>query len=150
MIKLIRTNSKSPDFIKLVKELDQYLKTVDGDDHEFYHQYNGIDHLNHTAVAFWNDNAVGCGAIKEYDNKTTEVKRMYVHPDYRGKKIATAILHELEDWSKELGYQKCILETGKRQKEAVAFYQKLNYEIIPNFGQYKNVENSVCFEKVIK
>ena len=75
---------------------------------------------------------------------------MYVHPDFRGKKIATAILEDLEKWSKELGYQKCILETGKRQTEAVAFYSKLNYQITPNFGQYKDVENSVCFEKVLK
>lgn len=127
-----------------------YLKIVDGADHDFYHQFNGITHLNNTIVAYYDNVAVGCGAFKKFDEKSTEVKRMYVHPDFRGKKIATAILEDLEKWSKELGYQKCILETGKRQTEAVAFYSKLNYQITPNFGQYKDVENSVCFEKVLK
>jgi hypothetical protein len=40
-----------------------------------------------------------------------------------------------------------VLETGKRQPEAIELYKKNNYKIIPNFGQYVNVENSVCFEK---
>ena len=149
MIKLKRTDSKNTDFIKLVEQLDAYLKIVDGEDHDFYHQYNGIANLNNTVVAYWNDIPVGCGAIKKFDEKSTEVKRMFTHPDYRSKKIATAILEELEKWTKELGYSKCILETGKRQVEAVAFYKKLNYEVIPNFGQYENVENSLCFEKVL-
>ena len=46
--------------------------------------------------------------------------------------------------------QSQILETGKRQKEAVQFYKKNKYTIIPNFGQYKNVENSICFIKQLR
>lgn len=147
LLKLKRTNSKNPDFIKLVSELDTYLKTTDGDDHDFYHQFNGIENLNHTVVAYWNSNAIGCGAFKQYDESSAEIKRMYVHPGFRGKKVATAILKELEKWSMEEGFYKCILETGKRQEEAVAFYQNLDYKTIPNFGQYEKMENSLCFIK---
>ncbi len=149
MIKLKRTNSKDADFVKLVGQLDAYLKVVDGEEHDFYHQYNGIAHLNNTVVAHWNGKPAGCGAFKMFDEKSTEVKRMFTYPDYRGKKIATSILTELEKWTKELGYEKCILETGKRQVEAVAFYKNRNYEVIPNFGPYKNIENSICFEKIL-
>ena len=59
------------------------------------------------------------------------------------------ILAELETWAKELGFQKCILETGNNQPEAIRLYQKCNYKIIPNYGQYEGVETSFCFEKVI-
>ena len=91
--------------------------------------------------------AVGCGALKEFDEFSMEVKRMYVLPEKRGLGLAQKILQELEIWAKELGYKKCVLETGKRQIEAVQLYQKCNYKKIPNYGQYKKMENSICFEK---
>jgi len=65
----------------------------------------------------------------------------------RGRGIAQMALAELEKWAAELGYKKCILETGKRQPEAIRLYEKSGYKIIPNYGEYLNIENSVCFEK---
>jgi len=56
-------------------------------------------------------------------------------------------LKNVEQWYKELGIKKCVLETGKKQPEAIALYKKNLYNIIPNFGKYEGVENSVCFEK---
>ena len=144
---ILRTNSENTDFVALVKELDAYLKIVDGDDHDFYNQYNNIDVLKHTVVFYEKGVPVGCGAIKSFNAESMEVKRMYVNPEYRGVGIAQQILEELEKWTQELGYKYTILETGKRQVEAVAFYKKSKYQIIPNYGQYKGVENSVCFKK---
>ena len=68
----------------------------------------------------------------------------------RGKGIATKILSEMERWAAELGYARCILETGKRQPEAIQLYRKNAYAQIPNFGQYAGIENSLCFEKKLK
>ena len=65
----------------------------------------------------------------------------------RGEGIATIILKELEVWAAELHYEKCRLETGKKQPEAIELYKKNGYKVIPNYGQYEGVENSVCFEK---
>jgi len=143
----LRTTSENPDFQNLVKQLDAYLAMMDGDEHAFYNQYNKIDMLKNCIVIFDNDEAVACGAIKELDSKSMEVKRMFTLPEKRGKGLASAILKELEVWSKELGYEKTVLETGKRQIEAVALYQKCRYKIIPNYGQYAGIENSVCFHK---
>ena len=149
LMKTLRTTSENPDFQKLVKQLDAYLTMMDGDEHAFYHQYNKIDMLKHCIVIFDNDEAVACGAIKELDTKSMEVKRMFTLPEKRGKGLASAILRELETWSKELGYEKTVLETGKKQVEAVALYNKCGYKIIPNYGQYIGVDNSVCFEKIL-
>ena len=147
MTKCIRTNSDDPDFRKLVEELDAELRIRDGDEHSFYAQYNKIDMIRHVILAYEDITPVGCGAIKEYTNDTMEVKRMFVPLGKRGEGIATMILKELEAWALELKFTKCILETGEKQHEAVRLYEKNDYKRIPNFGQYENVENSICFEK---
>ncbi|KGL62460.1 GNAT family N-acetyltransferase [Polaribacter sp. Hel1_85] len=146
-MKIIRTNSENKDFINLVKQLDVYLKTTDGDEHAFYNQFNNIDVLKNVVVVYVDEIAVGCGAIKKFNNIAVEVKRMFVAPDKRGQGIAQKVLTELEIWAKELGFKSCVLETGKRQVEAVKFYHKCLYKVIPNYGQYAAMENSICFEK---
>lgn len=150
MLKLLRTDSKNKDFIELVKKLDGFLAEIDGDEHVFYAQLNKTDLLKQVVVAFENEKPVGCGAIREFDSQSMEVKRMYTLPEYRGKGVAKSILNELEKWAAELGYQKCILETGHRQPEAIALYKKSGYINVPNYGKYAGVENSVCFEKELK
>lgn len=147
MLKTVRTSSDNKDFISLVKSLNDYLKIVDGDDHAFYNQYNNIDVLKHVVVAYNNKIPVGCGSFKALDDNTVEIKRMFTETDSRGKGVASVILKELEAWSKELSFKSCVLETGKRQKDAVSFYNKMNYKIIPNYGQYQNIANSLCFKK---
>ena len=84
-MKLLRTNSENQDFIQLVKMLDEYLAYIDGDDHAFYDQFNKIDSLQHCIVLFEEENPVGCGAIKGYDEETAEIKRMFVIPEFRGR-----------------------------------------------------------------
>jgi len=129
--------------------LDAYLAIIDGEEHGFYDQYNKIDSLKNCIVIFDNDQAVACGAIKAFDKKSMEVKRMFTLPEQRGNGLASTILKELETWTKELGYEKTILETGKRQTEAVVLYGKCGYKVIPNYGQYAGIENSICFEKTL-
>jgi putative acetyltransferase len=149
MMKLVRTTSDNQDFGSLVLQLDAYLRVLDGDDHEFYAQFNKTNLLKNALICYENDIAVGIGAYKEYDDQTAEIKRMYTLPEHRGKGFAKAILTELELWAKEEGYQFSILETGYLQKDAIGLYQKLGYEITENFGQYIGVENSVCMKKNI-
>jgi putative acetyltransferase len=150
MITLVRTDSSDEAFKELVKILDSELAIVDGEDHSFYSQFNKIDKIRYAVVARENGNPVGCGAIKEFEKGVMEIKRMYVSQNSRKKGIASKILKELELWALELSCSKCILETGKRQPEAIALYNKNGYKLISNYGQYAEVENSVCFSKDLK
>ncbi|MBN9299017.1 MAG: GNAT family N-acetyltransferase [Filimonas sp.] len=147
MLTFVKADSENPDFISLVRLLDADLAKRDGDEHGFYAQYNKIAMIKHAIVAHENGVPVACGAIKEVAPSVMEVKRMYTLPGSRGKGIAGKVLSELEKWAAELGYIKCVLETGKRQPEAIRLYEKSGYKNIPNYGQYIGVENSVCFEK---
>ncbi len=149
MISFLRTTSENPDFINLVKSLDAYLAIIDGAEHSFYAQFNKIDMLKNVIVAFSDGDAVGCGAFKPFEDDKVEMKRMFVKEEARGKKIASLILNELETWAYELGIHHYVLETGIRQDAAISLYHKLGYQIIPNYGQYAGIENSVCFEKKI-
>jgi len=149
MIRLIRTNSVNKDFIRLIKDLDAYLAVSDGEDHSFYAQFNKVDLIKHVVLASYNEIIIACGAIKQYDPKTMEIKRMFTSSDYRGKGIAGLILIELQNWTKEMGFENCILETGKRQREAIRLYQKIGYEVITNYGQYAGMEDSICFMKKV-
>ncbi|SIQ72303.1 GNAT family N-acetyltransferase [Pontibacter lucknowensis] len=149
MLYLKRTDSDDPDFVAFVRLLDADLAIRDGEEHAFYAQYNKIDKIKYVVLAYEDGKALGCGAIKEYEPGTMEVKRMYVLPDSRGKGIASQVLAELEGWARELSYTRCILETGLKQPEAISLYKKNGYQLFPNYGQYAGVENSVCFEKMV-
>jgi GNAT superfamily N-acetyltransferase len=149
MITLKRTNSEDIDFINLVVLLNQDLKIRDGADHDFYNQFNGIDTIKHTIVFYEGEVAIGCGAFREKEKGIAEIKRMFVHPDYRKRGIASAILKELEIWAAEVDYRYTILETGVNQPEAIALYQKQEYVIIPNYPPYDVMGNSVCMKKTL-
>jgi GNAT superfamily N-acetyltransferase len=149
MTRLKRTNSDDPDFINLIVLLDKDLAIRDGDDHAFYNQFNKTDKIKHVIVFYENDIAVGCGAFREKETDTAEIKRMFVNPDYRKRGIASKVLAELEIWAKEVNYIYTILETGKNQPEAINLYQKSGYTIIPNYPPYEEMENSVCMKKTL-
>ena len=150
MTHFARTDSSNPDFRLLVNQLDRYLMGVNGDQHDFFDQFNKIDTIRHVVVLYHDNQPAGCGAIKEYEPGTMEVKRMFVPPVFRGKGLASAVLTELETWATEMGYHKCILETGDIMPDAIALYKKNGYQSIPNYGQYVGVASSVCFEKKLK
>ena len=150
MISVTRTDSDNQDFIDLVKYLDADLAERDGSDHSFYAQFNKINKIKYVVIAYENGKPVGCGAIKEYEPNIMEVKRMYTALESRGKGIASKVLTELENWANELLYEKCILETGKKQPEAIALYKKNGYRRNPKNGQYAEIENSICCENIVK
>jgi GNAT superfamily N-acetyltransferase len=147
MVNLVRTTCDDHHFLKLVRLLDADLAIRDGEEHAFYSQFNKLDNIRYVVVAYEDGEPAGCGAIKEYSPDTMEVKRMFVMPAHRRKGIAAKILKELETRAAELSYKKCILETGKKQPEAIELYRNNGYQSIPNYGQYAGVENSVCFIK---
>ena len=146
-MRLTRTDSKNPDFLELVALLDADLAERDGEDNAFYSLYNGLEKIRHAVLCYEGSEVVGCGAMKQVTPQTMEVKRMYVLPEHRGTGIATMVLKELENWASDLKVSRIILETGKRQPEAIRLYEKNDYIRIENFEPYVGIDNSVCFEK---
>lgn len=146
----IRDTSNNVDFLSLVAELDADLQQRYGALQASYDQYNTVEALDTVVVAYFDEHPVACGAFKPYNSTTVEIKRMFVLPEQRGKGLAGSVLRELETWAQELGYARAILETGRKQTEAIRLYRKHGYRPMENYGQYQGVENSVCFQKIFE
>ncbi|SFN85910.1 Acetyltransferase (GNAT) family protein [Chryseobacterium oleae] len=146
---ITRTDSSHTDFQNLVKLLDADLAIRNGDEHSFYDQFNKIDNIKNCIVIYVDEKLAACGAFKKFSEDTVEIKRMYTHPDFRKRGLATAIVQELESWAKESGYVKAVLESSLEQNEALSVYEKSGYCKIPNYGKYIGVDKSVCYEKML-
>lgn len=146
MIEIKGTVETNAEFLSLAEKL---LAKRDDEAHRFYAQFNKPVGLEGVVLASDGDEVAGCWAFKKYESEVAEIKRTFVLPEKRGKRIAATILAELEAWASELNYTECILETGFKQPEAIALYQREGYTTIPNYGQYGNVGTSVCRKKPI-
>jgi len=89
----------------------------------------------------------GCGGWRTLatDPTVAEIKRMYTDPRWRGLGVATTVLRAIEESARAAGKARIALETGRRQPEAIALYRKLGYEVIPNFGHYRDHAGCVSF-----
>lgn len=147
LLELRRTDAENEAFRSLVQQLDADLDDRYGDQQDFYGQFNALSAIKYVVLAYLDEGAVACGAIKEFDDQSMEVKRMYVQKNARGRGIATGVLQELESWAKSLGYSNCVLQLADNQAEALALYVKNGYVQTANFGQYIGDENSICMRK---
>jgi GNAT superfamily N-acetyltransferase len=110
---------------------------------------SGAD-IAHFVVAVGSDGTpLGCGGLRQLDNSSGEIKRMYVVPASRGSGVAAAVLAALEAHARARGWTHLRLETGDAQPDAVAFYTKHGYRPIPRFGHYADEPTSHCFERVL-
>jgi GNAT superfamily N-acetyltransferase len=100
-------------------------------------------------VAALDGEAVGCGALRRLDDATGELKRMYVAPEARRLGVGRGLLDELERRARGLGLRRLVLETGLRQHEAMAMYERAGYARIECFGEYEGGGASVCMEKLL-
>ena len=76
--------------------------------------------------------------------KTVELKRVFIRPDFQGRGIGTRLVSLLMEWAEELGYERMLLETGELLTESCAVYRKLGFEVIPNYGPYVDMAESLC------
>jgi len=99
-------------------------------------------------VAYLDDVAVGCGAVRRLDEATAELKRMYVDPSVRGQGIGRALVEALEREARQIGVTRIVLETGTRLAPAIKLYEAMGYTRIPLFGEYlSSPDTSLCFGK---
>lgn len=93
------------------------------------------------------DVAIGCAGMRRHDDGVVEVKRMFVRSEHRRRGHARRMLVALEDWARENGYGRVVLETGAAQPEAVALYESAGYEPVEGFGHYRDSELSRSFAR---
>jgi GNAT superfamily N-acetyltransferase len=98
--------------------------------------------------AFDGEELVGHAALRPFED-SLEVKRVFVRPDHRGRGISKQLMLELEDVARERGVTSLILQTGNRQAEAIALYERIGYIPIDRFGAYEPIPFFLCFGKTL-
>lgn len=137
------------DFETLSNELNQELHNQFGQAQEKYQQYNLLNNIHDVIICYDFQTPIGCVSMKYYDKSTYEIKRMYLRKDYRGKGISKQLMIEIEKIAKDKGIYRLILETGEKLVPAMNLYISCGYKIIENYGQYKDMTESICMEKIL-
>ena len=70
---------------------------------------------------------IGCGGVLRLDATTAEIKRMWIHPEWRGVGLAGRLLAHLESRALSLGRRRVVLDTNESLTEAIAMYHRLGY-----------------------
>lgn len=146
-IKIIHTDSRNKDFIKLIKLLDDDLNGQYGELQKQYDKHNKVDYINDVVIIYDDKVPVACGGFKEHDSESVEMKRVFVKKENRRQGLSKKVINELEKLVQAKGYKYAVLETGKKQIEAINLYKSSGYEMIENYGPYVGNENSICMKK---
>lgn len=151
-MRFVYTDGNNKDFIELCHMLDDFLNELVGGEQNRakYIPYNKLDDIYDVIVAYDGDISVGCAGLKKYDEENAEVKRVFIKSEYRGRGISKILMSMLEERARKKGYKYLILESGEQLVAAMALYRKLDYKIIPNYGQYKDMPESICMRKDLK
>jgi diamine N-acetyltransferase len=137
--------------------LAELISQLDNDLRERYGEakIHGIDLENADdsgvifALGTYEKQAVCCGALRSFNENQVELKRMFVRKTFRGKGFSRMLYNYLEKLAEEKGFRQIILETGRKQHEAIGLYKSLGFKPIEKFGEYTNDPNSLCFAKEI-
>lgn len=148
MYKIIEADPLSVQALTLTRLLfnDLELKYGKGSIENFYNENNSLLIFLITVDSF--NTPVACGGLIHFSSGTCEVKRMFVIPEQRGKGLAKKILSELENCAVRLNYKQVVLETGRKQPEAISLYEQLGYSMIECYGKFRQDPDSVCFKKI--
>ena len=147
----IKTDGEHPDFAILCGKLDRNLDEIVGKKfgREQYAKYNLRDSIHDVILVMQNGRAVACGGYKFYDQETAEMKRVFVDSECRGHGIGRELILRLEADARMNGYRTMLLETAESLESAMELYKKAGYKVIPNYGQYAEMKDSVCMSKRI-
>jgi len=147
-IEILLTDSSNVDFQKLAFELEKEQCEHNWSMADIDQDLNKTESLASVLVMYESGLPVACGAIRQYDTSSVEIKHMYVLPFLRRKNLASQILTALEFLAKEMKFKYCFLAAGKNQLGAISFYSKNGYKQMKNFGKYTS-NNNICFRKRI-
>ena len=97
-------------------------------------------------LAHVNGQAAGCAALRKIDQQACEMKRMFVYPEFQGKRIGRALAEHLLREARKIGYQTMLLDTSFRQIEAQSLYKKLGFKPIrPYYDLPERLKNWLVF-----
>jgi len=77
---------------------------------------------------------IGCGGIHRFDETTSEIKRMWIDPAWRGRGLGRRLLDALEGVARESGHRRIVLDTNESLIEAIAMYERAGYHPVERYN----------------
>lgn len=139
------TTGSDPAFQRFYAVTEAYYSQLAGGENKrrAFVPYNASNHIPEVLLAFCGGQAAGCAGLKPYHDGDAEVKRLWVDPAFRGRHIASALMEQIEEKARFLGYRRVILQTRPLMTAAVALYTKRGYALIPNYPPYDKLPGAV-------
>ncbi len=117
------------------RELDERFRTGFDPDAGGAAELDGMRSPAGAFLIMRTDQAVlGCGGVQHLDDNTAEIKRMWIHPAWRGLGLGGRLLSQLEHVAAGLGRTRVLLDTNETLSEAIAMYQRAGYDAIPRYN----------------
>jgi ribosomal protein S18 acetylase RimI-like enzyme len=120
------------------------VSSAEADDVDDYRAPSGM----FLVVRDEHSNVVGCGALRELDESTGEIKRMWVDVSQRGRGVGRALLAALEARASVAGWSTLRLDTNGVLGEAIALYESHGYQRIDRYND--NPDATEFFEKRLR
>jgi ribosomal protein S18 acetylase RimI-like enzyme len=125
-------------------DFDLYFQGFSNELETLQSQYNSP--TGSLIIAYTDDSAVGCIGLRQFSQDIAELKRMYVKPAFRGRKIGYTLLESILSVAKELGYKKIRLDSLSNMKEAILLYKSFGFIDIEPY-RHNPLEGAIFMEK---
>ena len=146
------TDGSHPAFQQFYAVTEAYYSRIVGgkENRTGFIPFNVSAEIPFVLLAFADGQPVGCAGLKRYSDMDAEVKRLWVEQEYRGRHIASALMDQIEDKARELGFRRAVLQTRPIMPDAVKLYTKRGYALIPNYPPYDRLPGTVCYAKELQ
>lgn len=138
MFNISEVDKSDTDLLWLISELDAFQSELYPAESNHCLDFSTVSDEQLRCVIFRDDagSPAGCGALLTHENGSAEIKRVYIRPEYRGRKLGEAIVSAIEKIALEKNSSLLWLETGIHQQPAITLYRRCGYEICDAFPPY--------------
>lgn len=85
-------------------------------------------------LVYYDERLAGCIGLRKIDNQNCEMKRLYIRPEFRGKKLANVLVEKIIEDAKKIGYSYMLLDTLPFLQSAIHIYKEFGFYEIESYN----------------
>ena len=139
MLKILEVKSETliQRAYEIFKEYSNYLN-IDLEFQDFEQELNNLPgeyKAPHGCIllAFFNHALAGCVALRKFEDKICEMKRLYIKPQFRGRGFGKSLAKTIIEKAIKIGYKSMRLDTLPFMKEAISLYKSLGFKEMESY-----------------